>query len=184
MYSDNRSLMARISGKVKGSGCCVQLTGQFSHRGNDVRNLVVQVYGCWEWHGVPPFIVDLLRTYKSPQAAGIRCTIAGYEGDVREAQTGRQNGFDERLRLRFREWCVDRGVTGPHYEYPCSDCSKKFSMVLTLPEREMPQSAGARKSNSSGLHSTRRPPRRDELHKCRAGGILSRFGNFHVCLGC
>jgi hypothetical protein len=128
--------MAKISGKAKGSGCCAQLTGQFSHRGNDVRNLVVQVYGCWEWHGVPPFIVDLLRTYKSPQAAGTRCTIAGYEGDVREAQTGRQNGFDERLRLRFREWCVDRGVTGPHYEYPCSDCSKKFTMVLTLAERE------------------------------------------------
>jgi hypothetical protein len=78
-------------------------------RGNDIRNLVVQVYGCWERHGVPSFIVNPLRTYKSPRAAGIRCAIIGYEGDVREGQTCQQNRFDERLRLRFREWCVDGG---------------------------------------------------------------------------
>src|SRR6266436_8261329 len=30
MYSASRSLMARISDKVKGSGCCAQLTAQFA----------------------------------------------------------------------------------------------------------------------------------------------------------
>jgi hypothetical protein len=30
MYSESRSLMARISDKVKGSGCCAQLTRQFA----------------------------------------------------------------------------------------------------------------------------------------------------------
>ncbi len=77
----------------------------------------------------------------------------------------------------------------PHYEYLCSACSEEFSMVLTLAEREKGlsggrHSGGARKPNSSRLHSTRRPLRRDELQKCRAAGNPTRFWAFHVCLGC
>jgi hypothetical protein len=34
-------------------------------RGDDFCNPRVQVYGCWESHGLSPFIVDLLRIYES-----------------------------------------------------------------------------------------------------------------------
>jgi hypothetical protein len=48
---------------------------------------VTRTCGCWERHGLPPFIVDLRRTYKSRRAAGIPCAIDGYEGVAREART-------------------------------------------------------------------------------------------------
>jgi hypothetical protein len=78
-------------------------------RGDDFCNPRVQVYGCWERHSLPPFIVDLRRTYISRRAAGIPCAIDGYEGVVRGAQAGQQNSFDQRLQLQFREWCADGG---------------------------------------------------------------------------
>src|ERR1700738_4249560 len=74
----------------------------------------------------------------------------------------------------------------PDYEYLCSACSKKFSIVFTLAEHEKGQvkcqSAGARKSNSNGPHFTRRRLRRAELHEWRAAGNPTSFGIFQVRL--
>ena len=52
MYSASRSLMARISNKVKGSGRCAQLAGQFAVEEMISVTRACRVYGCWEWHGL------------------------------------------------------------------------------------------------------------------------------------
>jgi|ERR1700757_1962127 putative FmdB family regulatory protein len=108
-------------------------------RGDDFCNPRMQVYGCRERHGLPPLIVDLIRTYKSQRLACSLCAFDGHEGVACGAQTGQQNSFDKFLRLRFREQCADGRRAMPHYEYLCPACSKKFSIVLTLAEHEKGQ---------------------------------------------
>src|SRR5258708_40268940 len=109
------------------------------HRGDDFCNPRVQVYGCWERHGLPPFIVDLRRTYKSGRAAGIPSGIDGYERVVRGAQAGQQNSFDQRLRCDSANGARTEEGAMPRYQYLCPACSKKFSIVLTLAEHEKGQ---------------------------------------------
>ena len=54
-------------------------------------------------------------------------------------QPSQRNSLDQRLPLRFRERCMDEEGAMPHYEYLCPACSKKFSIALTLAEREKGQ---------------------------------------------
>ena len=63
----------------------------------------------------------------------------GYEGVVRGAQAGQQNSFDQRLQFNSANGARTKEGTVPHYEYLCSACSKKFSIVLTLAEHEKAQ---------------------------------------------
>jgi hypothetical protein len=84
---DGMSRGTRVLGPARRAVC---------RRGDDFCNPVVQVYGYRERHGLPLFIVDLLRIYKSRRAAGIRCIIDGYEGVARS--TGRST---EQLRPTF-----------------------------------------------------------------------------------
>ena len=86
----------------------------------------VQVYGCWERHGLPPFIVDLRRTYKSRRTAGIPCAIDGYERVARGAQAGQQNSFEQRLQLQFREWCADGGGRDASLPAPMSGLQQEI----------------------------------------------------------
>src|SRR5216683_587165 len=71
----------------------------------------------------------------------------------------------------------------PHYEYLCSACSKKFSIVLNLAEHEKGQvkcpKCGSTKVDSSGPHSTRPHLRRAELRD--APRALRQFGFFRAC---
>jgi hypothetical protein len=53
----------------------------------------------------PPFIVNLLRIYKSRLAAGIRFAI---EADTKELRA-EHRPVKQRLQLRFRERCADGG---------------------------------------------------------------------------
>jgi hypothetical protein len=86
---DGMSRGTRVLGPARRAVC---------RRGDDFCNPVVQVYGYRERHGLPLFIVDLLRIYKSRRAAGFRCIIDGYE-ELPGAQAGQQNSFDQRLQL-------------------------------------------------------------------------------------
>jgi len=84
MYSASRSLMARISDNVKGSGFWAQLTGQFA-----VEEMISVTRACRST-GVgramvfPSLIVDLLRIYKSHRPRKFS-GFDGYEGVARGA---------------------------------------------------------------------------------------------------
>jgi putative FmdB family regulatory protein len=132
--------MARISDKVKGSGCCAQLTGQFAVEEMISVTRACRSTGVGRGMVFPLVIVDLRRTYKYRRAAGIPCAIDGYEG-VLCAKHRRVNriastnvcGCNSANSARTEEGTV------PHYEYLCSACNKKFSIVLTLAEHEKGQ---------------------------------------------
>src|SRR6266404_7840262 len=104
-------------------------------RGDDFCNPRVQVYGCWERHELPPFIVDLRRTYKSRRQA-LRALstetneLRAEHRPVKRIASTSICSCDSANGARREEGAV------PHYEYLCSACSKKFSIALTLAEHE------------------------------------------------
>jgi putative FmdB family regulatory protein len=132
--------MARISDNVKGSECCAQLTGQFAVEEMISVTRASRSTGVGRGMIFPPFVVNLLRTDKSRLAAGIRCAIGTDKKELR-AEYGPVNT------IAFTNVCSCDSANGvrteegavPHYEYLCSACSKKFSIVLTLADHEKGQ---------------------------------------------
>ncbi len=135
MYSASRSLMARISDKAKGSGCCAQLTGQFAVEEMISVTRVCRSTGVGRGMNFPPFIVDLRRTYKSRRQA-----LRALSTDTNELRAEHRPV----KRIASTSICSCDSANGarreegavPHYEYLCSACSKKFSIALTLAEHE------------------------------------------------
>jgi hypothetical protein len=82
----NRSLMAKISDNVKGSGCWAQLTGQFAVEEMISITRASRFTGGGRGMAFPPFIANLLKTYKSRPAARIRFAIDEQEGVARRTQ--------------------------------------------------------------------------------------------------
>src|SRR6266853_3748315 len=78
-------------------------------RGDDFCKPRVQVYGCWERHGLPL----LLQTYSEPKNLGGPQALTELSADAKEllAEHRPVNRIASTnvLQLRFREWCVDGG---------------------------------------------------------------------------
>jgi putative FmdB family regulatory protein len=109
-------------------------------RGDDFCNPRVQVYGCWERHGLPPFIVDPTPNLQIPGGPQAFRALSTYMKELC-AEHRPVN------RIASTNVCSCNSANGawteegavPHYEYLCSACSKKFSIVLTLAEHEKGQ---------------------------------------------
>lgn len=98
MYSASRSLMARISDKVKGSGCWAQLTGQFAVEEMISVTCACRSMGVGRAMVLPPFYC---RPPPESTNAGEPQKFSAASTDTKELRAvyGPQNNFDQRLQL-------------------------------------------------------------------------------------